>query len=98
MSSVKNKNNSSNKIEDKMSIKLSNPKSKMESNSNINNDKNINNISNYKNFKKEEKDLLKKQTELLSQIKALEEKLAFEKEQHQYLIESKQEEIEYKTK
>lgn len=98
MSSVKNKNNSSNKIEDKMSIKLSNPKSKMESNSNINNDKNINNIPNYKNLTKEEKDLLKKQTELLSQIKALEEKLAFEKEQHQYLIESKQEEIEYKTK
>ena len=93
-------NNINNKSENKMLIKISNVKSEENANNNnINkNNININDNPNYQKLTQEEKELYLKQTELLSQIKALEEKLQFEKEQHKYLIESKQEEIEYKTK
>ena len=101
-SSVKDLNNKPNQSQNKMTIKLSTTKSNNDSNSNLDNNKNsieenINN-QNLQNLTKEERELYKKQNELISQIKKVEEKLKFEKEQHQYLIESKQEEIEFKTK
>ena len=83
-----------------MLIKASNVKSNDNTinNTNKKNDINITEHPTYQKLSSEEKELYKKQTELLSQIKSLEEKLQFEKEQHKYLIESKQDEIEYKTK
>ena len=101
-SSVNHLNNKPNQSHNKMTIKLSSTKSNNDSTSNLDNNKNtkedIINLQNFQNLTKEEKELYKKQNELLSQIKTVEEKLKFEKEQHQYLIESKQEEIEFKTK
>ena len=91
-SSVKHLNNIPDQSENQMLIKVSN------SNPNNNNKKNSKENINTKNLTLEEKELYKKQTELLSQIKSLEEKLNFEKEQHQFLIESKEEEIEHKKK
>ena len=101
-SSVNHLNNKPSQSHNKMTIKLSSTKSNNDSTSNLDNNKNtkedIINLQNFQNLTKEEKELYKKQNELLSQIKTVEEKLKFEKEQHQYLIESKQEEIEFKTK